>query len=284
MQKDISNDKVKDSEIFLDLIYNEQFERAIKWLNNKILPLVEQSLAFLEVKLVSGGVKFDSPKFSIEKENHLIKDEDNLIKIQSGKYKWESFVPRGKFVKVNKKESWAHSYKKHALHELKKKFFYRDELVQWILDDLFRKSEFSMEIFGIDTSEESISILKNDKITMYITDYIKRPMYYSEAKIISNFRSKVDRYVFELSNAIYKNKNGNLMWKFFDWFWRHERTTLKDYIQLTEKMGYHLVYKEKTGKNHIHNGEITLKYIRWLYRNKSKDLMDFMSRICPVLI
>jgi len=104
-----------------------------------------------------------------------------------------------------------------------------------------------------------------------------------EVKIINNFRSKVEKYVFELENDKYKNKSGSLMWKFFDWFWQNDRTSLKDYMQLTEKLGYHKVYWESTGHSHLHNGEITLKYIRWLYRNRNKDLMDFMRRICPVL-
>jgi len=105
----------------------------------------------------------------------------------------------------------------------------------------------------------------------------------TEAKIISNFKSKVEKYEFELGNGKYKNKNGSLMWKFFDFFWRQHRTSLKDYIQLTEKLGHHMVYKEITGNNHLYNGEITFSYIKWLYRNKNKDLMDFMRRICPVL-
>ncbi len=103
-----------------------------------------------------------------------------------------------------------------------------------------------------------------------------------ETKIIRNFKSKVEKYVFELGNGKYKNKNGNLMWKFFDWFWQEHRTSLKDYIQLTEKLGYHKVYKESTGHNHLYNGEITFAFIKWLYRSKNKDLMDFMRRTCPV--
>ena len=89
--------------------------------------------------------------------------------------------------------------------------------------------------------------------------------------------------MFELGNVKYKNENGSLMWKFFDWFWQQHRTSLKDYIQLTEKLGYHKVYKENIGHNHLYNGELTFRYIKWLYRNKNKDLMDFMKRICPVL-
>ncbi|NVM46387.1 MAG: AAA family ATPase [Candidatus Lokiarchaeota archaeon] len=104
-----------------------------------------------------------------------------------------------------------------------------------------------------------------------------------EAKIISNFKSKVEKYAFEIGNGKFKNKSGSLMWKFFEWFWDHHRTSLKDYIQLTEKLGYHKVFKETTGHIHLYNGEITLAYIKWLYRNRNKDLMDFMRRVCPVL-
>ncbi|MHA1458908.1 MAG: AAA family ATPase [Promethearchaeota archaeon] len=104
-----------------------------------------------------------------------------------------------------------------------------------------------------------------------------------EVKVISNFKSKVEKYVFELGNGKYKNENGSLMWKFFDWFWHQHRTSLKDYIQLTEKLGYDKIYKENTRRNHLYNGEITFRYIKWLYRDKNKDLMDFMRRICPVL-
>ncbi|NVM16586.1 MAG: AAA family ATPase [Candidatus Lokiarchaeota archaeon] len=104
-----------------------------------------------------------------------------------------------------------------------------------------------------------------------------------EAKIISNFRSKVEKYVFELGNEKFKNKSGSLMWKFFAWFWQNHRTSLKDYICLTEKLGYHKIYKENMGQNHLCGGEITLAYIKWLYRNRNKDLMDFMRRVCPVL-
>ncbi len=104
-----------------------------------------------------------------------------------------------------------------------------------------------------------------------------------ESKVISNFKSKVEKYVFELGNGKYKNKSGSLMWKFFEWFWKEHRTSLKDYLQLTEKLGYHKVYKESTGHSHLYNGEITFAFIKWLYRSKNKDLMDFMRRTCPVL-
>ena len=104
-----------------------------------------------------------------------------------------------------------------------------------------------------------------------------------EEKIISNFKSKVEKYVFELGNEKFKNKSGSLMWKFFDWFWHNHRTALKDYIRLTEKLGYHKDYKSTTGHNHLYGGEITFAYIKWLYRNRNKALMDFMRRFCPVL-
>ncbi|MBY9021251.1 MAG: MoxR family ATPase, partial [Candidatus Lokiarchaeota archaeon] len=121
------------------------------------------------------------------------------------------------------------------------------------------------------------SNIKSDIITELI------PPRANEASIISNFRNKVEKYEFELGNGKYKNKSGSLMWKFFDWFWHQHRTSLKDYLQLTEKLGYHKLYKEYSGRSHLYNGEITFSYIKWLYRNKNRDLMDFMRRICPVL-
>jgi len=173
MQNDLSNDKIKDSEIFLDLIYNERFDLAIKCLENQIYPLVAQSHAFGQIKPMN---RFVPLRFSAEKENHLIKDEYNLIKFQSGKYKWESFVPKGKLVKVYKKVYWDHSYTIHSMNE----FFHRDMLVKWILDNLFSSSEFDMAIFSRDTTEETISILKHDKITIYLTD--RFPFYLQRIK------------------------------------------------------------------------------------------------------
>jgi len=165
--KVLSEDKIKDSEIFLDLIYNEKFDLAIKCLENQIYPLVAQNHAFGQVKPMN---KFVPLRFSAEKENHLIKDQNNLIKFQSGKYNWKSYIPKGKLVKIYKGLYWAHGYTIHDMNESERKYFHRDELVKWIFDNLCRSSEFGMEIIAIDTPKESITILKNDKITMYLTD------------------------------------------------------------------------------------------------------------------
>jgi hypothetical protein len=42
-------------------------------------------------------------------------------------------------------------------------------------------------------------------------------------------------------------------------------------------------YKKCTGKNHRYQGQITLRYIRWLYQKKNKELIHFMKVTCPIL-
>ncbi|TFF95490.1 MAG: AAA family ATPase [Promethearchaeota archaeon] len=78
-------------------------------------------------------------------------------------------------------------------------------------------------------------------------------------------------------------KNGEVMWKFLDWLWKHEKRNLKNYLRLTEKLGYHEEYKRATHKSHLYRNEITLRYIKWLYRHKNMDLVIFMKRIHPIL-
>jgi len=169
MRNDLSNKKIKDIEIIFDLIYNEQFDLAIKCLENQIYPLVIQSRAFGQYKPGDRDLPLE---FSAEKENHLIKDELNLIKFQSGKYRWESFVPRGKLVKVYRKAF--SDFGLRAIHSVNG-FFHRDMLVKWFIDNFFRSYEFDMIIFHVGATRETITILKNDKITIYLTD--KFPVY-----------------------------------------------------------------------------------------------------------
>ncbi len=176
---EVADEKV--CEIFLDLIYNEKFDQAIKCLENQIYPLVAQGHAFGKVNPMN---KFVSIKFTAEKENHLIKDEDNLIKFQSGKYNWKSYIPKGKFVKIYNGLYWSHSYTVLSMNELERKFFHRDELVKFVLKNFFSTTRlFHHPIFGevsqpnekmlitaIDTPKESISIFRSEKITVYVTE------------------------------------------------------------------------------------------------------------------
>ncbi|MBY8989982.1 MAG: AAA family ATPase [Candidatus Lokiarchaeota archaeon] len=103
-----------------------------------------------------------------------------------------------------------------------------------------------------------------------------------ENKNIIAMKKHVDKYIqFYGSTSVFK-KDGNIMWKFIEWFWCYNRKILRDYIQLTRKIGLHNLYSKTTRKNYLYNGEITLSYIRWLYQNKKQELMNFMNIECPI--
>jgi len=105
----------------------------------------------------------------------------------------------------------------------------------------------------------------------------------TELEIINKARNKVKDYSHLLGSGKFIKSNGVLMWKFFEWFWYNNKKIIQQYFHLTEKLNYHKIYKRETGKKHRYNEEITLKYIKWLYRNKNKDLMFFMTQIYPIL-
>jgi hypothetical protein len=64
--------------------------------------------------------------------------------------------------------------------------------------------------------------------------------------------------------------------------WKNKKNAFQEYFRLTEKMQLNEFYKEKTGKNHIYGGNITLGYVKWLYGNRKNDLVSFMNQDFPV--
>lgn len=112
----------------------------------------------------------------------------------------------------------------------------------------------------------------------------KRKIEHKEVgKITEEMKKAINDYV-EICgrNQIFK-ANGEIMWKFFQWLWNHKRIILKRYFRLTEKKNYHIEYKKATGKSHDYRGHITLRYIKWVYRNKNYNFVIFMKRLYPVL-
>lgn len=105
----------------------------------------------------------------------------------------------------------------------------------------------------------------------------------TEIEIINKVKKRVKEYSHLQGNVKFIKNNGVPMWKFFEWFWYNHKKIIQQYFQLTEKLNYDKLYKKETGKNYRYNDVITLKYIRWLYRNKNKDLMFFMKQLFPIL-
>ena len=93
---------------------------------------------------------------------------------------------------------------------------------------------------------------------------------------ISDYISKYGR-----SNAF--RYNGRILWKLLDWMWRNNRKILQNYFKLTESLNLHEKYKQQQGKNHIHNGSLTLSYIKWIYQKNVDDLKKFMEEDFPVI-
>ena len=103
-----------------------------------------------------------------------------------------------------------------------------------------------------------------------------------EQKIIIIMRKHVNKFIQFYGENDVLNKNGEIKWKFIEWFWCYNRKILRDYFLLTRKRDLHEVYRKDTGKNYLFRGEITLSYIKWLYRFEKQDLMNFMKITCPI--
>ncbi|TXT67113.1 MAG: Denitrification regulatory protein NirQ [Promethearchaeota archaeon] len=117
-----------------------------------------------------------------------------------------------------------------------------------------------------------------------ITKFIETaPSDEDKNNIIPKMKKAVETYIEIVGRDKIQNASGELMWKFLQWLWNRHRTVLREYFKLTEKMDYHREYKQKTGKDHIYGGLITLKYIKWIYQNKNYDIVIFMKRLYPIL-
>ncbi len=132
---------------------------------------------------------------------------------------------------------------------------------------------FESKLRGVLSPEGNSKVIQEEEIELSETE---------EQRIITNMKKHVIKYIhfYKQDNAL--KKNGGIMWKFIDWFWCYNRKTFQDYIFLTKKKGLHELYKKDTGKNYLFRGEITLNYIKWLYRYKKQELMNFMKNDSPI--
>ena len=105
----------------------------------------------------------------------------------------------------------------------------------------------------------------------------------SNNEIINKIKSLVLNYFRKFGKSYAFKQDGNISWRVMEWFWKNHKEIFQNYIRLTEKLDYHKIYKENTGKNHIYRNQLTLNYIKWLYRNKLNELMVFMKKFYPIL-
>ncbi|MHA1670008.1 MAG: AAA family ATPase [Promethearchaeota archaeon] len=139
--------------------------------------------------------------------------------------------------------------------------------IAMILDGKMFETKLKEELISKTTSiMTGESIIDKDSLDQILTD---------TKACVANYISKYGQ-----SNAF--RFNGGILWKLIQWMWLNKKKTLQDYFQLTKFLNLHTQYKQQTGKNYIYNGNITLSYIKWIYRQKSEDLKKFMDEY-PVL-
>ena len=96
-------------------------------------------------------------------------------------------------------------------------------------------------------------------------------------------KQHVSKYIQFFGRDKALKKIGDILWKLLEWFWFNNRKILRGYIQITKNIALDELYRKITGKNFKYRGEVTLNYIRWLYRQRKLDLSKFMKDTYPVL-
>lgn len=100
---------------------------------------------------------------------------------------------------------------------------------------------------------------------------------------VNNMRNAFIEYFTKYGKYNAFRTNGDIMWKVFEWMWYNKRKILQDYMTLTETMNLPNLYKTQLGRSHLFGGQITLRYIKWVYRNKFNDLKAMMALVFPVI-
>ncbi|MHA1193815.1 MAG: AAA family ATPase, partial [Promethearchaeota archaeon] len=140
--------------------------------------------------------------------------------------------------------------------------------IAMILDGKMFETKLKEQLISKTTSLMNVECtIDKDSLDQILTD---------TKECIADYINKYGR-----SNAF--RYNGRIMWKFIKWMWLNKKKTLLNYFQLTEFLNLHTQYKQQTGKNYIHNGNITLSYIQWLYQQRPDDLKKLMEEDYPVL-
>ncbi len=154
--------------------------------------------------------------------------------------------------------------------------------IAMILDGKMFKQKLGSLLRGEDEQEKEVKV-KKKSTERASKKYRPSSLSSRENKIIAEMEEAVNYYIKIFGTGNVFRKNGEFMWKFFEWLWKFRKEILRNYMRFTEHTDYHKEYKRATGKDHVYGGNITLKYIHWIYENKNYDLKIFMKRFYPVL-
>lgn len=193
MQRDLFGNIVSENDILLDLIYNERYQKVVEWLTKHEI------------------TKNPQLNFAIDRKNHLIKDEENILKLQSGKYEYQSYVPKGKITSINKSFfdcpiGFDPKGRKVIIipvggvwpvdNTINRYFYY--DLVLWIF------SIIKIHVlFYIETPKKDIVVFSNNMINIYLTtvdDVISLAEDVSEAVEENELNGEMPYPDYELAN------------------------------------------------------------------------------------
>ncbi|MHA1805261.1 MAG: AAA family ATPase [Promethearchaeota archaeon] len=103
------------------------------------------------------------------------------------------------------------------------------------------------------------------------------------SEVIEEMRTWINKYKTTHGNRSIVNSKGEIKWSPLEWIWTKKKRVLQDYMRLTEDLGLPQSYKQETGKKYVHNGSLTLKYIKWIYKSRNSQLLEFMKEKYPVI-
>ncbi|TXT62880.1 MAG: Denitrification regulatory protein NirQ [Promethearchaeota archaeon] len=101
-----------------------------------------------------------------------------------------------------------------------------------------------------------------------------------EEKTIQEMKKAIKHYLDVYGNDSIIKPKGGILWKSIYWLWKNHKRELQQFFRLTEKYRWNEEYQRRTGKTYIYAGRLTLKYIKWVYSKKNRELGQFLRSKC----
>lgn len=105
----------------------------------------------------------------------------------------------------------------------------------------------------------------------------------TDSFIIKKMKGEVENFIKARGEGDFIQKNGVIKWIPLQNLWDNKRSLTQAYFKLTNKTDLPALYKKATEKDYVYNGKITISYLRWIRKEKPKQLYNFMKKVRPVL-
>ena len=108
-----------------------------------------------------------------------------------------------------------------------------------------------------------------------------------DVEVVVTTADIVQRISRVIKNECYPNfkvfKGGRLTYQTLEYLWKNHKAATQEYFILTDELHLFKSYEEEEGKKPVYGGELTFTYIYWLYKSKMSELIDFISKLYPIL-